>query len=76
MSNPEHRSLVTVTIDLAESVPADDLCAALRANGIVDLEGYRKLGRNQIRIATFPATPPDDIRALSACIDFVAAELK
>ena len=71
--DPEHRSPITVTIDLDDSVPADDLCAALRANGIVDLEGYRKLGRNQIRIATFPATPPEDIRALSACIDFIAA---
>ena len=75
VQNPDHRSPVTVTIDLDDSLPADDLCAALRANGIVDLEGYRKLGRNQIRIATFPATPPDDIRALSACIDFVAAQL-
>lgn len=75
VNDPEHRSPVTVTVDLADSVPADDLCAALRANGIVDLEGYRKLGRNQIRIATFPATPPEDIRALSACIDFVAARL-
>ena len=70
-----HRSPVTVTIDLDESLPADDVCAALRANGIVDLEGYRKLGRNQIRIATFPATPPDDVRALSACLDFVASAL-
>lgn len=75
VADPAHRSPVTVTIDLDESVPADDLCAALRANGIVDLEGYRKLGRNQIRIATFPATPPDDIRALSACIDFVASRI-
>lgn len=76
VASPEHRSPVTVTIDIDESIPADDLCAALRANGIVDLEGYRKLGRNQIRIATFPATPPDDIRALSACIDFVASALR
>lgn len=75
VKDPAHRSPVTVTIDLDDSLPADDLCAALRANGIVDLEGYRKLGRNQVRIATFPATPPDDIRALSACIDFVAARL-
>lgn len=72
VQDPDHRSPVTVTIDLDESLLADDLCAALRANGIVDLEGYRKLGRNQIRIATFPATPPDDIKALTACIDFVA----
>lgn len=75
VENPDHRSPVTVTIDLADSLRADDLCAALRANGIVDLEGYRKLGRNQIRIATFPATPPDDVRALSSCIDFVASRI-
>lgn len=73
--NPEHRSPLTVTIDLDESIPADDLCAALRANGIVDLEGYRKLGRNQIRVATFPATPPEDIVCLTACIDFVVDAL-
>ena len=75
VKDPKFRSPVTVTIDLADSLPADDLCAALRANGIVDLEGYRKLGRNQIRVATFPATPPDDIRALTNCIDFTAAAL-
>ena len=75
VQDPAHRSPVTVTIDLDDSLPADDVCAALRANGIVDLEGYRKLGRNQIRIATFPATPPDDIRALSNCLDFVASAL-
>ena len=76
VANPDHRSPVTVTVDLDDSLPADDLCAALRANGIVDLEGYRKLGRNQIRIATFPATPPDDIYALTACIDFAADALR
>ncbi|MBW3537252.1 MAG: phosphoserine transaminase [Actinobacteria bacterium] len=76
VTNPDHRSPVTVTIDLDESVSADDLCAALRANGIVDLEGYRKLGRNQIRIATFPATPPEDIVCLTACVDFVADALR
>jgi phosphoserine aminotransferase len=75
VAEPDERSPVTVTIDLDDSVPADDLCAALRANGIVDLEGYRKLGRNQIRVATFPATPPSDAEALTACLDFVAPHL-
>ena len=76
VANPGHRSPVTVTVDLDDSLSADDLCGALRANGIVDLEGYRKLGRNQIRIATFPATPPEDIVCLTACIDFVADALR
>ena len=50
---------------------ADEIRAALRANGIVDTEPYRKLGRNQLRIATFPAVDPDDVTALLACIDHV-----
>jgi phosphoserine aminotransferase len=65
------RSLVVGTIDFDDSVDAAAVAAALRANGIVDTEPYRKLGRNQLRIGMFPAVDPDDVRALTACIDFV-----
>jgi phosphoserine aminotransferase len=65
------RSLVVGTIDFDEEVDAADLAATLRANGIVDVEPYRKLGRNQLRIGMFPATDPGDVRALTACIDWV-----
>ena len=53
------------------SVDAAALAAALRANGIVDVEPYRKLGRNQLRVAMFPGIEPDDVRALTACIDYL-----
>jgi phosphoserine aminotransferase len=66
-----HRSLVVATIDFDAAVDAGAIAATLRANGIVDVEPYRKLGRNQLRIATFPAIEPDDVRALTGCIDFV-----
>jgi phosphoserine aminotransferase len=75
VSDPEKRSKVVATIDLDESIPASDVTEALRANGIVDIDGYRKLGRNQIRVATFPAINPDDVSALTACIDFVIEAL-
>ena len=65
------RSPVVGTIDFSAEVDAADLAATLRANGIVDVEPYRKLGRNQLRIAMFPATDPSDVRALTACIDWV-----
>ena len=65
------RSLVVGTIDFDESVDAAAVAATLRANGIVDVEPYRKLGRNQLRIAMFPATDPADVEALTACIDWV-----
>ncbi len=68
---PEHRSLVVGTIDLDESVDAARVAAVLRANGVVDTEPYRKLGRNQLRIAMFPAVDPDDVVALTHCIDHV-----
>jgi phosphoserine aminotransferase len=71
VADPAKRSLVVGTIDFAESVDAAALAAALRANGIVDTEPYRKLARNQLRIGMFPAVEPDDVRALTACIDFV-----
>jgi phosphoserine aminotransferase len=71
VADPAKRSLVVGTIDFAESVDAAALAAALRANGIVDTEPYRKLARNQLRIGMFPAVDPEDVRALTACIDFV-----
>ncbi len=71
VADPAKRSLVVGTIDFADSVDAAAVAAALRANGIVDTEPYRKLGRNQLRIGMFPAVDPDDVRALTACIDFV-----
>jgi phosphoserine aminotransferase len=71
VADPAKRSLVVGTIDFADEVDAAALAATLRANGIVDVEPYRKLGRNQLRIAMFPATDPDDVRALTACIDWV-----
>jgi len=71
VSDPAKRSLVVGTIDFDEEVDAAALAATLRANGIVDVEPYRKLGRNQLRIAMFPATDPADVQALTACIDWV-----
>ncbi len=65
------RSAVVGTIDFDESVDAPALASTLRANGIVDTEPYRKLGRNQLRIGMFPAVDPDDVEALTACIDWV-----
>jgi phosphoserine aminotransferase len=73
VENPDHRSQVVVTIDFDESVDAAAVAKTLRANGIVDTEPYRKLGRNQLRIATFTAIDPDDVRALTRCLDFVLA---
>ncbi len=69
--DPAKRSLVVGTIDFGSAVDAADLAATLRANGIVDVEPYRKLGRNQLRIAMYPATDPADVEALTACIDWV-----
>ena len=71
VADPAKRSLVVGTIDFDDSVDAAAVAAALRANAIVDTEPYRKLGRNQLRIGMFPAVDPEDVRALTACIDFV-----
>jgi phosphoserine aminotransferase len=71
VSDPAKRSLVVGTIDFGDEVDAAALAATLRANGIVDVEPYRKLGRNQLRVAMFPATDPSDVQALTACIDWV-----
>jgi phosphoserine aminotransferase len=71
VSDPAKRSLVVGTIDFDDTIDAAAVAATLRANGIVDVEPYRKLGRNQLRVAMFPATDPDDVRALTACVDYV-----
>ncbi len=75
VSDPDDRSHVVATVDLDEAIDATTLSKVLRANGIVDTESYRKLGRNQIRVALFPAIEPDDVAALTACIDHVVAAL-
>ena len=75
VARAEDRSQVIVTIDLASQVDAATVAAVLRANGIVDTEPYRKLGRNQLRIATFAAIDPEDVSALIACIDYVVEQL-
>jgi phosphoserine aminotransferase len=71
VADPAKRSQVVGTIDFSDEVDAAAVAATLRANGIVDTEPYRKLGRNQLRIAMFPAVEPDDVEALTACIDWV-----
>jgi phosphoserine aminotransferase len=71
VADPARRSLVVGTIDFDEAVDAAAVAAVLRANGIVDTEPYRKLGRNQLRIGMFPAVEPADVEALTACIDWV-----
>jgi phosphoserine aminotransferase len=73
--DPGKRSLVVGTIDFDEDVDAVSLAATLRANGIVDVEPYRKLGRNQLRIGMFPAVDPADVEALTACIDWLLARM-
>ncbi len=75
VEKPSMRSHVVATIDFAEGVDALKVAAVLRANGVVDTEPYRKLGRNQLRIALFPAIDPEDVGALCACIDWVVAAL-
>jgi phosphoserine aminotransferase len=71
----EKRSLVVGTIDFSDDIDAGALAAALRANGIVDVEPYRKLGRNQLRVAMFPATDPADVEALTVCVDWLLERL-
>jgi phosphoserine aminotransferase len=71
VADPAKRSLVVGTIDFDDSIDAAALAATLRANGIVDVEPYRKLGRNQLRIGMFPAVEPADVEALPACIDWI-----
>lgn len=71
VKDPEHRSHTVAAIDFADSVDASAISKALRANGILDTEPYRKLGRNQLRVAMYPAVEPEDVRLLTRCIDHV-----
>jgi phosphoserine aminotransferase len=75
VKDPAQRSPVIGTIDLAASIDAATISAVLRANGIVDTEPYRKLGRNQLRVAMYPAIDPEDVGSLTKAIDYVIAQL-
>ena len=75
VTDPAMRSRVVGTINFDDAIDATKICAALRANGIVDTEPYRKLGKNQLRIGMFPAVDPSDVDALTKCIDHVVAAL-
>jgi phosphoserine aminotransferase len=75
VKDPAKRSLVVGTIDFDERIDAAALAATLRENEIVDVEPYRKLGRNQLRVGMFPATDPADVQALTACIEWVVARI-
>jgi phosphoserine aminotransferase len=75
VTNPEHRSQVVGTVDFTDDVDAAVVAKVLRANGIVDVEPYRKLGRNQLRVGMFPAIEPDDVTALTRSVDWVVERL-
>jgi phosphoserine aminotransferase len=75
VTDADRRSNTVATIDLDDAVPAGSVCAVLREHGVVDTESYRKLGRNQLRIALFPAIEPSDVEALTRCIDHIAESL-
>jgi len=75
VTDPAHRSIVVGTVDLDPSVDHETVLAVLRANGVVDCDPYRKLGRNQLRVAMFPGVDPDDVAALTRCLDWVAEGL-
>ncbi|MFK4086840.1 phosphoserine transaminase [Kribbella sp. NPDC020789] len=76
VTDPDARSLVIGTIDLDDSIDAAAVAKTLRANGIVDTEPYRKLGRNQLRVAMFPAVDPDDVEKLTQSIDYIVDKLR
>ena len=75
VTDPDKRSLVVGTIDFSDAVDASAVAKVLRANGVVDTEPYRKLGRNQLRIAMFPSVEPSDVEALTGCIDYIVERL-
>ncbi len=75
VADVDKRSNVVGTIDIDDSIDAGDVCTALRANGILDTDAYRKLGRNQLRVGMFPAIDPSDVEALTRSIDHVVAQL-
>jgi phosphoserine aminotransferase len=76
VEDPAMRSKVVGTINFDESIDALEIAKVLRANGIVDTDPYRKLGKNQLRIGMFPAVDPSDVKKLTDCIEYVVAELK
>jgi phosphoserine aminotransferase len=76
VSDPQKRSHVVGTINLADGIDASAVTKALRTNGIVDTEPYRKLGLNQLRVGMFPAVDPADVAALTVCIDYVVSQLR
>jgi phosphoserine aminotransferase len=76
VADPAKRSLVVGTIDFADTVDAAAVAATLRANGVVDVEPYRKLGRNQLRVGMFPAVETSDVEALTACLDWVVENVE
>src|SRR5690606_17565485 len=69
------RSPVVSTIDFSDNIDAAELRSVLRAHGVVDIDPYRKLGRNQIRVGVFPAVVPEDVSALIACLDYVMEQM-
>jgi phosphoserine aminotransferase len=75
VKNPVERSNVVGTIDFADDVDAAVIAQVLRANGVVDTEPYRKLGRNQLRVAMFPSVDPEDVASLCASINYVVGNL-
>ncbi len=76
VADPAHRSQVVGTIDFTDEVDAAAVAKVLRAHGVVDVEPYRKLGRNQLRVAMFPAVDPEDVSALIACVEHVVAQTR
>jgi phosphoserine aminotransferase len=75
VTDPAHRSNVVGTIDFADGTDAATIAKVLRANGVVDVEPYRKLGRNQLRVAMYPAVDPDDVTALTKCVDWLVERI-
>ena len=75
VANPQERSKVVATIDFNDDVDAAMIAKVLRANGVVDTEPYRKLGRDQLRIAMFPSVDPEDVASLCASINYVVGNL-
>ena len=75
VTDPAHRSNVVGTIDIDDSIDANEICAVLRANGILDTDAYRKLGRNQLRVGMFPAIDTADVEALTKSVDHVVEQL-
>jgi phosphoserine aminotransferase len=75
VTDPAKRSAVVGTIDINDAISAETICDVLRANGILDTDSYRKLGRNQLRIGMFPAIDPADVEALTHSIDAVVSAL-